>query len=153
MPTVRCRAGPKGGPGGSRQSIGTLCPAVALSRGVGSLEFTEAGPPIAAPNVRGASSFFGLLGVRRGSPPAQRFPPLLSSSARQTVLPRPFPSPDVRLRKPRLRQLAWRPTRPPRAPPLLLGPPRARQSDGYGPRSFPHEPLIARRVRGRRRSA
>jgi hypothetical protein len=103
-----------------------------------------AGPPIAAQTICGVFSVCGPHDVRRGSPPARRFPPLLSSSARQTVLPRPLPSPDVRHREPQLRQLAWRTTRPPRALPLLVGPPRARQSAGYDPRLSSHEPLIAR---------
>src|SRR5262249_44457968 len=105
----------------------------------------------AGPNV--AFSFSFRLGVRQGLPPARRLPPLPSWPARPTVSPRPLPSPDVPLREPRLRLLAWLPTRPPLALPLLVGPPRAQQSGGYGSRSPPHEPLIARRVRGHRRSA
>src|SRR4029079_18976894 len=97
--------------GGPEQSVGAVDPAHALSRTRRLARvFPEAGPPVAVLNVRGASSFFGLLGVRRGSPPAQRFPPLLSSCVRQAVLPRPLPSPGVRLREARVRQVALRAT-------------------------------------------
>jgi hypothetical protein len=63
------RVDPKEGPVGPRQSIGAVDTAHALSRASARSSL----PPVAVLNVRGASSFFGLLGVRRGSPPAQRF--------------------------------------------------------------------------------
>src|SRR5262249_20345287 len=88
--------------------------------------------PSPPPSAGDAFSSSAPPGVRRGSPPARRLRPLPSWPARRSVAPRPLPSPDVRLREPRLRRLAWRPIRPPRTPALLVGPPRARQPDGYG---------------------
>src|SRR5262249_15739760 len=92
--------------------------------------FSEARPPIATPNV--AFSFSSPLGVPQGSPPARRLRPLPSSSARPTASPGPLPGPDVRLRDPRLPHLASLPPRPLLGVPLLVEPPRALQSGGYG---------------------